>query len=252
MDNRLYKQYYELETNHWWFSGMRIIYKSLIQRFKNKNDNLRILDIGCGTGMILVELQKFGTVFGFDNSREALEFCNERGLKNKIFQASGLMIPVKTEIFDLVVSLGVIEHIDDDIKVFGELFRILKPAGQCLIMTSAYQSLWSYHDEIVGHKRRYTVYEFNQKLLNAGFIINKMSYVNIFIFPAVIVIRFMQRLIGFKPKQYDQIYDAFNLPKAINFFLRGMLKLESLLLSFMNLPFGINIVTVVQKPLSVK
>lgn len=249
MKENIFEQYYNLENTHWWFSGMRLIYKKMIKQFNICDNYSLILDVGCGPGMILNDFKKYGDVFGFDKSQTALEFCKKRGVGTRIFQATATRIPIKTESVDCVTSFGVIEHIDEQDDVLSELFRVCKPGAKAILMTSAFKLLWSYHDEIVGHKRRYSINELKDSVKQAGFIVNRISYINAFIFPAVLVIRLLQRLINFRPKNYEKINDLFVVPKPINIFLKGILALESLIVPFINLPFGVNIIAVIQKPL---
>jgi hypothetical protein len=90
--------------------------------------------------------------------------------------------------------------------------------------------------------------ELKVRLNLAGFVINKISYINLFIFPGVFVARLFQKLVNFNPKNYEEIRDVFVVPRLINFFLKGVLALEASILPFLSLPFGINIVAVIQKP----
>ena len=58
--------------------------------------------------------------------------------------------------FDFAVCLDVLEHIDDELHALRELHRVVRPGGTLLVTVPAYQSLWSEHDVINHHKRRYT------------------------------------------------------------------------------------------------
>src|SRR5688572_13750533 len=122
----------EVEGSHWWFVGRRAILESFLKdivkrlgsRLKAANadegpakagtpNDIRILDVGCGTGANLEMLAQFGEAEGVDVSDDALEFCREKGLKAQKGLAEAL--PYADETFDLTTALDVVEHLDDDI-----------------------------------------------------------------------------------------------------------------------------------------
>ena len=76
MKKYLYKDLYLLENKHWWHISKRRSICQLIGKY-NKIKNPKIIDIGCGTGKNIEELQKFGPVYGLDSSTEALNFCRK-------------------------------------------------------------------------------------------------------------------------------------------------------------------------------
>ena len=71
-------------------------------------------------------------------------------------QGSITELPLPDDRFDFAVCLDVIEHIDDDLRALRELHRVVRPGGTLLVTVPAYQWLWSEHDVINHHKRRYT------------------------------------------------------------------------------------------------
>ncbi len=73
-----------------------------------------------------------------------------------MIDGSVLEMPFADDSFDLAVSLDVIEHLEDDLGALRELRRTVAPGGALLVTVPAYQWLWSGHDEINHHHRRYT------------------------------------------------------------------------------------------------
>ena len=143
--------------------------------------------------------------------------------------------------FDLVTAFDVFEHLEDDQKGLEEAFRVLKKGGFLLLTVPAYSWLWSFHDESLGHKRRYTKQELEKKVKKAGFKILKSSYlISSFLFP-IALFRFIQRLFRVKGQSYVI------LPKFLNVLLAEILKLEALLLQFCNLPFGVSLILLGRK-----
>ena len=78
MENSEYYNHFNTEDNHWWFIGQRKILTNVFEKYVNKNENLKIVDAGCGTGRNIIELQKYGEVIGIDYSETAIEFCKKR------------------------------------------------------------------------------------------------------------------------------------------------------------------------------
>ncbi|TGL67650.1 class I SAM-dependent methyltransferase [Leptospira jelokensis] len=139
MEKEVYLQFYKMEESNWWFRGTRMFLLDWIKRsFKIKP--LKSLDVGCGTGIWLSELSKFGDAVGLDVSEEAYKFCKSRGMEIKL--GSIEKIPFSNNVFDLVTAIGVIEHVDDD-QAIREIARVLKIGGKVVILTSAFKSLWS-------------------------------------------------------------------------------------------------------------
>ena len=91
-----------------------------------------VLENGCGVGMYVEKIEPHaGTVVG-------LEYDFERTLEAHkdsphILNAAGEMLPFPKEVFDLVLSHEVLEHVQDDRAVVAEMVRTLKPGGRLVI-----------------------------------------------------------------------------------------------------------------------
>ena len=149
-----YERNYRLESNYWYFVGLRAIVWTLIDFSIGKGRLGRVLDLGCGTGALLDELRpRSDELWGVDISREAIEFCQQRGHKNLVL-TSATTLPFENAYFDLVTAIGVIEHIENDKEFIAEMRRVLKPGGTAILMTSSFPFLWSMHDVANEHVRR--------------------------------------------------------------------------------------------------
>lgn len=247
MEREVYRQFFELERENWWFAGMRSIYHRQIKKLGMSAVSQRVLDVGCGTGIWTQQLSRLGITVGVDYSKEALAFCRTRELSN-LLRASACEIPFHSNAFSLVTAFGVIEHIDEDQKMLSELFRVCRPGGYVFLLTSAYRFLWSYHDDFVHHKRRYLRSELLSKVRNAGFEIYKISYVNSILFPGIAGVRMFQRIKYFRPKCAERVTEIFDVKGALNKALRSILEVEAYLLQFISFPFGVGLLCIARKP----
>jgi len=99
----------------------------------------RVLDVGCGDGVLSYLLAKKGAnVIGIDSSEEAIRFAKERcrDLSNLNFQvASAYELPFSKDNFDYVISSEVIEHLKYPEKMLAEIKRIWNGRGKIIITT---------------------------------------------------------------------------------------------------------------------
>jgi len=246
MDISMYQDFYNLEEKHWWFLGRRKIVFSLLRQYLPNKNQLEILDVGCGTGSTLKELEKHGHAIGVDVSEEAVRFSKLRGCTN-VYRIDGEGLFFEDEMFDLLVSLDVIEHITDDCAALSEYYRITKHSGILLLTVPAYNFLWGAHDEINDHKRRYIADELKNKVEKTGFAVGKLTYFNTFLFPFVLLARMGQRVTKMVNGRYKPRSDLKLYPSSINNLLEAVFILEKRLLRKHNLPYGVSLLCVAKK-----
>ena len=233
-----------LEDRHWWFVARRkIIVRVLSQYLSGPTD---ILDAGCGTGRMLMELSRFGEVNGFDESPEGVAYARGRGLA-RVEQASVTAIPFPDASFGVVTCLDVLEHTADDLAAVRELGRILRPEGIVLVTVPAFRFLWSSHDVALSHLRRYRAGEVRRLVETAGLEILKLSYFNTILFPGVVLTRFWRALFA-TLKSLPQS-DPLRMPSPlVNAIFLRLFQSEAALLPVTDLPFGVSILCVGRKP----
>ncbi|MDD3461617.1 MAG: class I SAM-dependent methyltransferase [Mesotoga sp.] len=242
MEKITYEQLYLNEESHWWFIGTRnIIFDFIAQNIKNKQ-NIKILDIGCGTGIVLKKLEKIGACYGIDISEEAILFCKKRKLKN-VYKANAENLPFINESFDLITVLDVLEHIKNPQNVLNEINRILKNDGIAIITVPAFKFLWSSHDKMLHHITRYDKSELFKVLKTCNFNISRISYYNFFLFPIIAGIRISKKLFKIDSKTTD----VKKTGKIFNDILISILNFESKILKKFNLPFGVSIIAIIKK-----
>ena len=248
MEKAEYKKEYILENKNWWYVSKRKLVLKNIRKYLPKRKNLKILDVGCGTGIVLKMLEKYGTVYGIDIDDQAIHFCKKRELNN-IKKANIENIPYKDNYFDIITCLDVLYHEKvNDKKALCEFHRILKKDGIIIVNDVAFNFLKSKHDIVYHARQRYTKKELNEKITKAGFNVVKSTYWNFFLFLPVAFVRLSRKLFINKNEDISKIKSDINdIPETMNFFLLNLLKLERYLLNYTTLPFGISIMTVAKK-----
>jgi SAM-dependent methyltransferase len=185
---------YRLEEKYWWFAAMRRITDTIAAR-ELQQPGLRILDAGCGTGFNLHYYADANRrdVYGLDIADAALDHVSQRGFR-KIVQASIAEIPFKSGTFDVVFSFEVVTQTPQEMhdSELREMFRVLKPGGHLFIRVPAFMWMWSSHDEELEVRYRYTRRELEKRLRDAGFAVEWTSYANGFLFPVILVRRFLK------------------------------------------------------------
>lgn len=241
MKQELYKELYELEEKHWWFVGRRKIIFSLIQKYIP--DNLgKILDIGCGTGLNSDLLRnRGGEVIGLEISEDAIRYASRRAPWLKVIKGSFPETDLSGK-FDLITLFDVLEHIDDDNSALLTVKELLSEKGYAVITVPAFKYLWSSHDELAHHKRRYTSRELRQKIEEAGFELVKVSYFNFIFSPLIFIVRFFRNFFGLFPSSTD----FFLPPNWLNGILAWVFSTERFWLEFGNFPFGVSIITIIK------
>jgi len=248
MDASEYDNIAQLEDSHWWYRGMAAISLDLIRlqwspmspdigESRRLSIPIKILDAGCGTGGMLRRLSPFGVGLGIDFSPLALAHARQK-ISNELCRASITQLPFTNYSFDLITSFDVLYHraITDDQTALNELARLLKPGGIVLIRVPAFESLRGAHDQLVHTRQRYTANELRQKLNKAGFKIKRLTYANFFLFIPIYLVRALQ--LSHSKKESSDV----ELPSSIiNGILESLLKIESFLIRFVDLPFGVSL-----------
>ena len=190
-----YELLYQLEENFWWFAAMREITDAVAGSELQKK-NLRILDAGCGSGFTLAHYAKRDScdIYGMDISDDALEWVRKRGFW-KVAQGSVTDIPYRSETFDIVFSLDVLQQLrpDTSADALREMHRVLKPGGLLFIRVAAFEWLRSSHDDDIRSMHRFSRDELARKLRDAGYKVERISYANSFLFPVVVIRRLLKR-----------------------------------------------------------
>jgi len=245
MEIEEYFKMYELEDSHWWFLGKRKIVQKMLSTYVTLAPHDLILDVGCGTGGMMVVLRQFGEAFGLDISPTGLQLACERGF-DTLSQASVLSLPFADGTFSLVTSFDVLYHesVGDDLLALKEFYRVCRPGGFLLVTDSALPILQSQHDQAYHAVRRYTAQSLGRKVAQVGFHILKLSYASSFLFPIILAVRLWKRYVYSNGSPSS---DLWALPPVFNAALYSVYSLEASLLPYVNLPLGSSVLCVARK-----
>jgi SAM-dependent methyltransferase len=241
-----YQKMYDLEEGYWWFVARRKLALDLLAEFADKSaPPYDLLDLGCGTGILLSEAEGVWHGTGADFSPLALEFCRSRGL-TRLVCADGTALPLADASMDEIVALDVFEHIQDHAAAYAEAARVLRPGGTLVLSVPAFRWLWGPHDVALHHFRRYTKREIHDCLVAAGLQPVRVSYAIFLLFPFVILSRLLEKF-----KRGPAAASLPMFPDRINRFLMRIVNLESSPIARgVSFPWGSSVVAVAQKPKS--
>lgn len=228
-----------LEELHWWFTGRREILSSELGRL-GLPPSARILDVGCGTGGMLPFLSRLGEAHGADVSSEALSAAARRCPAPLHLAPLPFERPLEAGLFDLVTMFDLLEHLDDDAAALRSVRRhALRPEGRLVATVPALPSLWSRHDEVFRHRRRYTRESLRRAFEGAGFEVERMTFFNSVLFPLIYAVR----RLGLGSR--GEAGSDFTLPpRPLNWLLRRAFAAERHLLRAADLPIGVSLLVV--------
>ena len=241
MDASLYEAHERLEDTHWWFEGRRRVIRQVLRQALEASPTRRVLDVGCGTGGMFGLLSDFGAVEGVEASADARSRAARRFPQVRVFDGA-LPDGLPEGAWELVTLFDVLEHVDDAPASLRALGRRLSPGGQLVVTVPAFQFLWSRHDEVNQHKKRYTRGELIAELEGAGLRVRWASYFNTLLFPAVVAARLAQRLLPQGAAKEGADLEATWEP--LNRALTVVFGAETALVRNVRLPVGVSIIAV--------
>jgi SAM-dependent methyltransferase len=242
MEINFEKKYHEVETENWWFVSRR---RYLLDVLNEVPKDSKILDIGCSSGIFLKDLERLGfkteNLFGIDISEKAIGNCRNNGINNAfVMDAQNISLSEK---FDIIIASDCLEHLSNDIQALKNWCDLLKTGGMMYVFVPAFQSLWSSHDEVNMHFRRYTNKDLKDKLTNENLTILKSSYWNFSLFVPLYLFRKIDVVLSRNKKKQGQVIDS----KMANVVLLKLLLFENWLLKYINFPVGVSTFCIAKK-----
>jgi len=229
----------EEDRAHWWFIGRRAVILAEMAR-RLPAGRARMAELGCGSGGMLEALSRFGTAVGVETDAALRARAQERGLD---VRAGALpdAIPLHPGRWDAVCLFDVLEHVDDEAGALAACRRLLVPGGRLFVTVPAYAWLWSRHDELLGHRRRYTARALRQVAERAGFTVERLTYFNTILAPPIMAVRIVRAALRRPGHDLDRPAPWLNRALAACF------SAEARLLRWTSPPFGISILLVARR-----
>lgn len=221
------------ERKHFWTGSRQEI---LLEKIKTKiPDGSKILEVGCGTGgfsRLLLRRQYDVTVSDRDDTivKVAMKNIGMSGIKI-------IKLDIEKESkgkYDFILAFDVLEHIKNDISAIKNIFNMLKPGGFFIFTVPAIQLLYSKHDSVLKHYRRYNLGDLKQKLSTQGFTNLNIRYWNMVGVISAVINKILDRV-------HNEDFISSN--KIFNNLLYHWLLFESKL----PLPFGLTLMGSAQK-----
>ena len=166
-----------LRSNLSWFE-----YKRSVENVaKHIPKNAKVVDVGCGVGystrylsLLRPDLRFYGLDIRYHDSWKKLETRN-----CKFIKADAMKLPFNNGEFDVVISFGVMEHVDDDRLFLNEINRVLKKKGINVIShlpnKYAFNELLARLSGNKYHKKRYDCAKIRRLMLECGFKVEKIE-----------------------------------------------------------------------------
>lgn len=246
MDRSFLDNYYRMEREHWWF---RVRESIILDCFRSDifcGEQINILNVGAATGRSSEMLGSFGQVQSIEYDEPSFRFCRDI-LKMKIDHGSITSLPYEDNLFNCVCAFDVVEHVEEHELAIKELFRVCKPGGKIFITVPAFMSLWSSHDEVNHHFRRYRKEELFMLFKKQGGRRIRSTYFNFLLFPPIFLVRILQRILVSKAKEELKPDNEIFNSGLINRILGTIFSFERLWLKKFNFPYGVSLLLIWKK-----
>jgi SAM-dependent methyltransferase len=244
MERAVFDRMAEHDQVHWWYVARRAILADLIARHAAPPDDGRILEIGCGTGHNFDMLRRFGRLDAIEVDGKARALASSR-LGHAVGDAPlPQLAGVPDRAYHLVALLDVLEHIDEDVASLRSIAGKLAPGGRILLTVPANRWMWSAHDVVHHHKRRYSKRGLKRVIEEAGLKADLVSHFNSLLFPLAAAARIAGKAMG-KTDSDDRMP-----AKPLNRLFESVFGLERHLVGRVPLPFGVSLVAILSDPKS--
>ncbi|MFI4860296.1 MAG: class I SAM-dependent methyltransferase [Phycisphaerales bacterium JB063] len=225
--------YRRLWDRHWWWRSRRVFVKRLVKRL-TLPQGAKVLDIGCGDGLFFDELGKLGEVYGIEPDARLIREDNPH--RDRI-EVTPFGPDYQTDRrYDLITMLDVLEHIEDDRGTLQRVHELLTPGGYLVMTVPAMSWLWSMHDVVNQHFRRYSRKELRGKIGEQGLEIHDSGYT----FGWTVGAMLARRAIAPANEHNEEAgeYAVRTPPGPINMTLYGLTRLEQTVTRPFGTPLG--------------
>ena len=199
MDPSYAQRYRDLASRHWWWRARNDSVRDVATRLLGTRRDAAILDIGCGDGVLFSFLSRFGEVEGIEPDASVVSEDTPWRQRIQIRPFDASFTPGRR--YDLILMLDVLEHLDDPLRALRQVRDLLKDDGRLLLTVPAFQMLWTHHDDLNRHFRRYTKRELAQIARGAELQVQEDWYAFQWLFVAKLVERVREQMVGPSPPE---------------------------------------------------
>lgn len=226
--------YADLYRRHWWWRVReQMLLDSIRTLLGERSGNARILDVGCGAGLFFDALERFGHVEGIESDPVAVR---QSGRWRSRIHAGKIETFHADDPFDVILALDVVEHVRNPEVMLRQAARLLASHGSMLITTPAFDWLWTSHDQLNHHVKRYTAAELRDLVRRAGLETRETRYLFQSLVVPKLLVRVKEAWSGSEP-QLPHIPSA-----AANHALEAWFRAEHAIAGW--LPFGSSVMAI--------
>lgn len=239
--------YADLWRRHWWWRVRHeLVMRTVEELFRGEDtpsSQRTIFDIGCAGGVSFDDLSRYGEVYGSEPDPILVDSCPQW---RQSIEMTGFGPDYSaSRQYDLVLMLDVLEHIEDEPGALGNLRRLLKPGGHAILTVPALQSLWSVHDEINQHYRRYDKMGLRRLIEESGFAVCQLRY--FFIWPLGLL--YLRKLLLGTKQSVRKSYTVTVPPTPVNRLFTSLSRTEQMLMRLgVHWPLGSSLLAVIENP----
>jgi SAM-dependent methyltransferase len=247
-DAKHFEKLVAVEDRHFWFASRNRLLADVLARL-TLPDKARVLEIGTGTGNTLRVLERTfpqATLVGVDLFEEGL--CTaQRRTKAYLVRANVEQLPFQRE-FELIGAFDVLEHIEDDRAALAHIHRLLTRDGRVVLTVPACARLWSRFDQDSHHFRRYEPDELRERLVSAGFVVERLSFFFAALYPFVSILRSVADRFPGRNNKASPVARELRIVPVVNATLTAILDLEGrITASGFRLPIGTSLLAVARR-----
>lgn len=190
MDPDYALHYRELYEKHWWWRAREAVIVDVVAKLRSGKKRQRILDVGCGDGLFFDRLSPFGDVEGVEPDPTTLAANGRHRHAIHVGAFDATFAPHSR--YSLILMLDVLEHLPDPTTALRHAVSLLSADGRVVITVPAFQQLWTSHDVLNHHYRRYTKRSFAEVAQAAGLMIEDQWYFFYWLFPLKLGVRMLE------------------------------------------------------------
>ena len=246
--SNLYDLLAAVEDRHFWFTTRNAIIADMVRQIEDPVGR-SVLDVGCGTGVVLSGLERAGMrTCGVDMHLTGLTYARRR-VSGLLVRSGAAMVPFPRQ-FDWVVLCDVIEHLDDDVACLANAASVVRPGRHLLVTVPADPRSWSRYDEVIGHKRRYSLRTLAEAITQAGLEVRRVHHFNA---PLVLVQKAHRRMTAGRvdadgSDRQAVVRGALRIPPPPFNWLFGVVSAFERRVCRLAFPFGASLIAVGQQP----